>query len=131
MNAITLIQLALARDLVEKEGNHENALARGNLAERGSKCRSVLLYVVGWGFHPREDHDDVLLACARDDRREVFLHLIDRQAAQAIISAERDNQYANVTALERPVQPPKPACGRVPRHTGVHHFELVPFGVEA
>ena len=43
-----------------------------------------------------------------DDGREVALQLFDRQAAQGVVAAERDDQDANV-AVQGPVQPAESA----------------------
>ena len=55
---------------------------------------------------------------AIEHRREVLLEVVDRQSAQSVVGAERDNQHAHV-ALERPVEPPQSARGRVTGDAGV------------
>ena len=70
--------------------------------------------VVGRRLHAGEDHQHLPRARGVDDLREVLLHLGDRQPAQAVVGAERDDQHPHVP-LERPVEPPQPAGGRVAR----------------
>ena len=64
-----------------------------------------------------------------DDRRQVLLHLGDRQAAQAVVGAERDDEDAHV-ALERPVEPAQAAGRRIAGDAGIDHLERVALLVE-
>ena len=67
----------------------------------------------------------MFLSLARvDDRRQVLLHLVDRQTAQAVVGAERDDEDANV-ALERPVEPAQAAGRRIARDAGIDDFERI------
>ena len=65
-------------------------------------------------------------ACARSmicDR--LRCSCVDRQAAQAVVAAERDDQHAHV-ALERPVEPLQAARRRVAGDAGVDDLEVQP-----
>ena len=66
---------------------------------------------------------DVLRSRGLDDLTQVLFHLRDRQSAKAIVRAQRDDQHAHVF-LERPIEPPESAGGRVPGDPGVDHLVL-------
>ncbi len=69
-------------------------------------------------------------ACARsDDLREVGCELLGRQAAQAVVAAERDDQHPHV-AVERPVEPRQSAGRRIAGDAGVHDLVIEPRRVE-
>ena len=74
--------------------------------------------VVRRRFHAGEDDADVPRLRALDDAREVVAQLLDRQAAKAVVAAERHDQHAHV-AVERPVEPRETVGGGVARDTGV------------
>ncbi len=59
----------------------------------------------------------------------LLAHLVDRQAAQAVVGAEADDQHLHV-AVERPVETTEPARGRVAGHARVDHLELQALGVD-
>ncbi len=60
---------------------------------------------------------------------EVLLHLGDRQAAEAVVGAEREDEDTHVP-LERPVEPAKATGRRVAGHAGIHHLVGIAFLVE-
>jgi hypothetical protein len=64
-------------------------------------------------FHAREDHRDASALCLFDDLRQVPQHFFGRKAAEAIVRAEGEDQYADI-AFKRPVQPPESSGGGVP-----------------
>ena len=55
---------------------------------------------------------------------DVPLHLVDRQSAEPVVAAERDDEDLDVP-FERPVEPPHAAGGRVAGHARIDHLELV------
>ena len=55
--------------------------------------------------------------------------LLDRQPAQPVVAAERDDQDAHV-AVERPVEPRETTGRRIAGHAGVDHLVLEPFVIE-
>ncbi len=67
---------------------------------------------------PARTTGDAARLRALDDARQVALQLLDRQAAQRVVAAERHDQHAHV-AVERPVEPAQPAGRRVARDAGV------------
>ena len=60
---------------------------------------------------------------AFDDGRQIAAHLVDRQAAQAVVGAEPDDQHLHV-AIERPVEPAEAARRGVAGDAGVDHLEV-------
>ncbi len=65
---------------------------------------------------------------AFDDLRQVALQLLERQAAQRVVAAERHDQNPDV-AFERPVEAAQPAGGRVARDAGIHDLVTQVLGV--
>ena len=64
-----------------------------------------------------------------DDPRQIALQFLGRQTAQAVVAAQRDDQHAHV-AVERPVEPRKPASRGVSRHAGIDHLVLESFVIQ-
>ena len=63
-------------------------------------------------LHAREQHGDAASARALDDRAEVVVEIARRQAAQAVVRAERDDEHLD-PAFERPVEAAESAGRRV------------------
>src|SRR6188472_2343090 len=103
MDAVCLVQLGLTGNFVEEKRDEQYAVLLRELAIGLAKRGRILGAVVRWRFHARQDDDDVLRASRFDNLSEIVLHLGDRQAAQAIVRAERDNQYTNIL-LQGPVE---------------------------
>ena len=79
---------------------------------------------------PASSTGHALLARAFDDRREVLLHLRDRQAAQTVVRAELEDEDAHVALVQRPVEPLQTGGGRVAGNARIDDFPLVAVGVE-
>ena len=124
MDAVGLVERRLPGHLVEQERNQQHMLLACDVGKRAAIRLHVLGTVVGRRLHAGEDDDDVPFLGALDDRREVLLHLVDRETAQAVVGAERHDEDANV-ALERPVETAQAASRRLTRHSGIHDFERI------
>ena len=83
----------------------------------------------GGASMPGEHHRDAARLRPLDDLRQVAAQLVDRQAAQAVVAAERDDQHAHV-AFERPVEPAQAAGRRVAGDAGVDDLVVEPCGIE-
>ena len=89
------------------------------------KGEGVIDAVIRRRLHARQDHRDAARLRPLDDLREVARQLRDRQAAQAVVAAERDDQNPDV-AVERPVEPRQAAGRRIAGDAGVHDRVLSP-----
>ena len=96
------------------------------LAERGGVGRPG----VGRRLHAAQQHGEVPLAGGADDGGQVLLQLVGRQAAQAIVAAELDDQHTDV-AVERPVEAAQAARRGVPRDAGVDDLEVEALAIDA
>ena len=130
MNAVALVQLGLPGDVVEQERNERAPASRS--ARSRNAWRNAMAYSgpkFGGASMPARITTTFRSRARVDDLRQVLLHLGDREPAQPVVGAERDDQDSHVP-FERPVEPPQPAGRRVARDAGVDDFELVAVGVD-
>ena len=75
---------------------------RGHVPIRLAERRRVGRAEIRRRFHAGKDHFDAARIRALDDRRQVLAQLLDRQAPQRVVAAERDHQNLHVP-VERPI----------------------------
>src|SRR5688572_11949376 len=124
MNAVTLVQRRVARDAKQQKWHKPDVVFLREVRIHLSKSARVFRSVIRRRFHAREHHGNVPRLRAFQDECEVFLHLIRRQPAQAIVGAQREHERMHI-AIERPVEPPRSARGRITRYAGVDDLEVV------
>jgi hypothetical protein len=99
-------------DTLEQEWNESHLVSLREICIDLAKRRRVVDAIVRRRFHARKYDRDAARLGAIEYRGEILFKIVDRQSAQSVIRAERDDQHAHV-AVERPVKPPHATCGRI------------------
>src|SRR5262249_38239509 len=103
MNAVALVERGVARDGLEQERHQRDVILARERGIHLVELYDVLPSEIRWRFHTRQDDGDAACLCALDDLRQISLQLVRRETAQPVVSAERDDDNADV-AFERPVE---------------------------
>ena len=82
--------------------------ARLRILERLVRVFTILEAGICRGFHPRKQHLCTTRFCPLDYPAEVFLHRLNRLAAQNIVGPKFQYYYLYI-AFERPIDSPEPA----------------------
>src|SRR5258706_1697825 len=113
MDAIRLEQLRAVPETFHQEGHRRRLVAFRELRERRRELLAVFEAVVRRDAHADQQHPRAGLPRALDDGRQVFAHLGERQAAQAVGAAQLEDDAVGLILLQDLVDARQPAGGRL------------------
>ena len=128
MNQIRLIQTRITRHSLEQKRQQHRAVRLRHVAESRRKgLRVVPPHTAG---HLHAGHHDFHFRIRRarlcHDRRQIFLHLRDRQTAQSVIAAQRNDHHVGRPLAQHQIDPPQSPRRRVPAQAGIDHGVIEP-----
>ncbi len=130
MNPVRLHELAVGRNTLENEGHQRHPLLGRDFPVDALEPFSVAFAIVR--RKPHTDQQDPRMAglSFRDHRADVMFHLIEREAAQAVVTAEFDDDYRGLMLGEQPGQAGEAAGRGVATDAGVDDPVIVVFPLE-
>lgn len=131
VDPVGLIQVVNPAHPFKQKGNQRRIVLRRNAGENGPELLNEFAAHVLRHLHPSDDHRDSrgFGACAPDDPGKIFRRLVGRDAAQAVIAAECDNQHLR-TGAERPIDASQPAGGGVAADPRIDDRKGQPGGID-
>ena len=124
MNAVRLVEFGRQGDPFQEERVERHIMpGREPHIDRTERGLVVGAEIAGRA-HAGEQHRRAGLADAHQDRVEIGLQPVGRQAAQAVIGAELDDRGRR-RLCEHPVEPRQPAGAGIARDPGVDHPPVV------
>src|SRR5512132_1134622 len=96
MDPIRLIEISDASDAFQEKRDERHAVLLGKRRIHAMKFGDVLKTVVGWCFHPGQDHGNTARLRALDDGRQVAGQFGSWQTSQAVVATQCDDQNSYV-----------------------------------
>lgn len=122
MDAVLEVQLLFPRHAFEKERDERQSLLLREAREETAEPLLVLRSVAGRYQHSAEEDARSGLAGFPHDSPQVLLGLLERQAPEAVVGSQCQND--DVRSLrEDPLRPPEAAGGRIARNSRVHRAD--------
>jgi hypothetical protein len=127
MDAVRLEHAAVVGKSLQQERNQRHVLLSGYFGEQAFEPPRVHPAVVGRNAHAGNDDSRSGLAPRLDDGNEVGADFLERAAAQAVISAQSDDEHGGPVFVKRRSDTVAPAERRFPADAGVDYVivELV------
>ena len=126
MDAIRLVEIRGTRHALQQKRQQNGALIPRHFAEDGSERFGILrphtsghLHAGDHNFHRRIDRARLGYDC-----REIFRHLRDRQSAQSIITAQRNDHHLRRPFAQDPIDPSQSTRCRISAQAGIDHIVI-------
>ena len=131
MKAILLHELSVIGDAREEKRHQRNLLLSGHLLIDGVKLASIIAAVIGGQTHAQQQHPRALIASGDDELHEIFPHLVETDATQAVVPAESNDDDGGLVADERRLQYRNRRTGGLATDAQVNDPEVAGFLLQA
>src|SRR3954465_6349251 len=131
MNAVRLEEVFFLGEILEEERNERGAVTLRELGIGRLELLCVMGPIVRRQLHADEHHARARLLRLLDHRAEVLPHLLQRQAAQAVVRAELENQDRRLVLHERLCDPSGATGGGLARDARVDDAIIETLALEA
>ncbi len=132
VDSVFLIEFVIASNTFEQKFDQSGFFGRRHFGEDPLEGGDVFrAHIVGHA-HPGDDdfYGGIFQAGLLDDAGEVFFRFGGRDAAQAVIAAEGDDEHVGTLGPERPVDAAESSGGGVAADPGIHYLAGQAGGVE-
>jgi len=121
MQPIRLSECRVARHTVQQERDQFGSELDGQQRKSLAELFGISDAVIGRYSHAEQQHTRLGFPASLDNGGEIALHVLDRQAAQAVVGAEFEDDDGRLVFGEGRRDAAQPATGGFAADTGIDH----------